>query len=192
MDILIKRNYRTTEVIDGQLFIDGSFRLCDTSENATTALPAGQYRVSIIKCKQHARKMPVILLHKDVVPSCDKCYSLDFVNNNTKMPVFCPQICMGNGVNNRTDGAIVVGKRIAPGCLKHSKETFTTIYERIRKSAERGHDLTLTIEEDYPIAPKEPTNFEIGSMILAQMGGKDIAAKHDSETKDLNNGRNLD
>ena len=50
MDILIKRNYRTTEVIDGQLFIDGSFRLCDTSENATTALPAGQYRVSIIKC----------------------------------------------------------------------------------------------------------------------------------------------
>ena len=61
MDILIKRNYRTTEVIDGQLFIDGSFCLCDTSENATTALPAGQYRVSIIKCKQHARKMPVIL-----------------------------------------------------------------------------------------------------------------------------------
>lgn len=192
MDILIKRTYKTTGVIDGQLFIDGSFRLCDTSENATTALPAGQYRVSIIKCKQHARKMPVILLHKDVVPSCDKCYSLDFVNNNTKMPVFCPQICMGNGVNNRTDGAIVVGKRIAPGCPKHPREAFTTIYDRIRKSVERGHDLTLTIEEDYPIARKEPTNFETGIMILAQMGGRDIAAKRDSGTKDLNNVRNLD
>ena len=108
------------------------------------------------------------------------------------MPVFCPQICMGNGVNNRTDGAIVVGKHIAPGCLKHSREVFTFIYDRIRKAAERGHDLTLTIEEDYPIAPKEPSNFEMGTMILAQMGGRDIAAKRDSGTKDLNNVRNLD
>lgn len=187
MNILIKRTHKTTEAIDGQLFIDGSARLCDTSENATTALPAGQYRVSIIKCKQHARKMPIILLHKDVVPSCDKCHSqnLDFVNNNTKMPVFCPQICMGNGVKNRTDGAIIVGMRIATGCLKHPKEAFTNIYDRIRKSVERGHDLTLTIEEDYPIARKEPTNFEIGTMILAQMGGRDIASNHKEQSSNF-------
>lgn len=50
-----------SETIDGQLYIEG-MRICDCAENAKSAIKAGQYSVSIIKCKQHARKMPVILI----------------------------------------------------------------------------------------------------------------------------------
>lgn len=100
---------------------------------------------------------------------CSHCESLDCVSNNSNMPQFCPQICQGNGVYNRKDGAILVGKYLAPSCLTHPKEAFESIYDRIRKSAERGHDLTLIIEENYPKPPRhELTNFEMGQQILRQ------------------------
>lgn len=188
MIIKIKRHRITSEVIDGSLTIDGSIRLCDTAENAHSALPAGQYKVSIIKCKQHARKMPVVLLVPEHVegPNCDHCDKLEFVSNNTKMPCLCPMLKPGNGVYHREDGSIIVGEYIAPGCLKHPKEAFTTIYDRIRKSAERGHDLTLIIEEHYPIARRELTNFELGQQILQQMGGRKTAIEHSTPLKPSN------
>ena len=52
----------------------------------------------------------------------------------------------GNGVYNRTDGSIIVGEYIAPGCLKHPKTAFDNLYDRIRKNIERGNKVTLTIE----------------------------------------------
>ena len=168
MNIHIKRIRKTADTIDGQLTIDGSVRLCDTAENAITALPAGTYHVSIIKCKQHARKMPVIVVHKDVLPNCSKCNKLPCVTNNTKMPCICPMLKVGNGVYHREDGSIILGTYIAPGCLKHSKEAFDTVYDRIRKSSERGHEITLTIEENYPIVKRTLTNYEMGTQILKQ------------------------
>ena len=60
----------------------------------------------------------------------------------------------GNGIHNRNDGSIILGTYIAPGCLKHPKRAFNALYERIRKSASRGHELTLEIAEAYsPLAP---------------------------------------
>lgn len=53
------------------------------------------------------------------------------------------------------------------------KEAFNTIYDRLRKSAERCHEITLVIEEHYPKPKaKELSNFEMGTQILAQMDGR--------------------
>lgn len=191
MNIRITRHRKTPEVIDGHLTIDGSVRLCDTAENAVTALPAGTYPVQVLKCHQHARKMPVICLadvlsgseqlgtvknstnpnHSEQIittPNCSKCEKLKYVSNNTSMPCICPMLKPGNGVYHREDGSIILGTYIAPGCLKHSKEAFDTVYDRIRKSSERGHEITLTIEENYPIVKRTLTNYELGQLLVGE------------------------
>lgn len=214
MIIKIVRYRKKTDTIDGQLYIEGMC-ICDCAENAKSAIKAGQYIISICKCKQHARKMPVVLLNgesskgvtaaaKGNIPSpspkCDCCKKLDFVSNNTTLPLYCPMIKPGNGVYHREDGSIIVGEYLAPGCLKHPKEAFDAIYDRIRKNVERqkqreqnracsnsaesrngvgdsqrSNDVTLIIEERYPQPkPKELSPFEMGTQILAQMGGRKL------------------
>lgn len=172
MKIVIKRYRKKATTIDGHVFINGS-RICDCAENAINSLPIGQYAITIIKCMQHARKMPIVLLHKDIAPNCHHCEALECVNNNTCMPCYCAMLKAGNGVYHRTDGSIIVGRYLAPGCLSHPKDAFDCIYDRIRKNVERGNEVTLEVTEDYPKS-KELTNFEIGTHILAQMGGRPI------------------
>lgn len=183
MHITIKRIRKKGDAIDGHLFIDGQ-KICDTAENDKSAIKVGTYPVSIIKCKQHARKMPVIMVDglgmKDEGNSlnpklstlhlqCKHCAELECVNNNSKMPTICHQIKAGNGVYHREDGTILVGTYLAPGCLKHPKATFENIYDRIRKSIERGHNLTFTIVEDYPKPPSHDlTPYQMGCQILSQ------------------------
>lgn len=168
MNITIKRIRKKGDALDGHLFIDGQ-KICDTAENAKSAIKAGTYPVVITKCKQHARKMPVVLVHKDIAPNCAHCAELECVNNNSKMPTICHQIKAGIGVYHREDGTILVGTYLAPGCLKHPKAAFENIYDRIRKSIERGHDLTLTIVEDYPKPPSHDlTPYQMGCQILQQ------------------------
>lgn len=183
MNIIITRYRKKSQTIDGKLKITTSTEhglteslpLCDTAENALTALPAGKYRIAILKCKQHARKMPVILIPNEVKPNCEHCKDIEFVCNNTTMPSKCIQLCPGNGVYNRKDGSILVGTYLAPGCLKHPKRAFDAIYDRIRKSAERGHEITLQIIEDYPKSfCSDLTPFVMGTRALAQMGGKPL------------------
>ena len=79
---------------------------------------------------------------------CDRCPKLEFVCNNTTMPIYCPMLKPGNGVHNRLDGSIILGTRIVPGCLKHPKQAFDVVYGRIRKSIERGNQVTVTIKNE--------------------------------------------
>lgn len=174
MQIELRRIRHRPETIDGQIRIDG-MKVCDCAENAHHCLPTGTYQVSVIKCKQHSRKMPVVCLEGNTtndsewsvtgctkgaaglqskessclegstLSKCDTCPKLSFVSNNTTMPQFCPMITAGNGVYKRTDGSIIVGRYIAPGCLTHPKSAFDALYERIRKNIERGNPVTLTI-----------------------------------------------
>lgn len=183
MKIIITRYHKKSQTIDGTLKITTSTEhglteslpLCDTAENALTALPAGKYQITILKCKQHARKMLIVLIHKDIKPSCEHCNDLEFVSNNTPMPCKCIQLCPGNGVYNRKDGSILVGTYIAPGCLTHPKRAFDAIYDRIRKSCERGHTITLQIIEDYPKSIcTNLSPFVMGKLALANMGGKPL------------------
>ena len=130
MHILITRYRYKPATIDGQLSIDG-IRICDCAENAHTALPPGTYSITIVHCRQYARKMPLI------TPISNQS---SVINNRV-----CPMLKPGNGVYNREDGSILVGEYLVPGCLKHSRFTFDNLYDRIRKNLERGKEVTLTI-----------------------------------------------
>lgn len=166
MNITLVRYRKKTDHIDGHLKTDQG-TLCDTLENATAVIPVGTYRISIIKCKQHSRKKPVIIVKK--TPDCDACPLLESVSNNTSMPCYCPQITPGNGAYNRKDGAILVGTYNTSGSLIHPKRAFDNVYDILRKSIERGHNLTLTIVEDYPKPPSHDlTPYQMGCQILSQ------------------------
>ena len=151
MHIHITRHRQKPETIDGQLSIDG-IHICDCAENAHTALPPGTYPIAIVPCRQYARKMPVVAIANAKAnanspsPSlCSECPRKPYIGINTKLPRVCPMLKPGNGVYHREDGSIIVGEHLVPGCLKHPKTAFDNLFDRIRKSAERGHAITLTI-----------------------------------------------
>lgn len=84
---------------------------------------------------------------------CSMCAKADYVGVNSTPhqrhakgeALFCPMIAPGNGIHNRHDGSIIVGNRGARGLLLHPMTTFDRLYERIRRSAERGNEIKLTI-----------------------------------------------
>ena len=155
MNIELRRIGHRTDTIDGEIRIDGR-KVCDCAENAHHCLPAGTYRIAVIKCRQHARKMPIVCdsdsesanatAHCSLLTAhCSSCHREPYIGINTSLPGRCVQLCPGNGVYHRTDGAIILGERVAPGCLRHSRAAFASLYDRIRKSAARGHAIMLTI-----------------------------------------------
>lgn len=199
MNILLKRIRRTSFALDGELYIE-DIKLCDTAENLEGSLPAGTYTIVRHKCKQYARFVPVILPegskdlkfqgskdlpvtdleaikatlgtmeHETLEQKCSACPKLPFVCNNTTLPCHCPQIKAGNGIYNRKDGSIIVGKYIVPGCLSHPKEPFENLCERLRKLDGRGAEITLTIEDCFP-EPSKLNLPDLGRYALGQMDG---------------------
>lgn len=140
MNIVITRIFTKGEYTHGKLTIDGN-RVCDTLENANGQVPAGEYPITLIKCKQYSRKMPCL----NANAPCDLCPKFPFVCNNSTLPCYCPMIKPGNGVHNRLDGSIVVGEYNCLNSIIHPKGVFDSLYERIRKSISRGNQVTLTI-----------------------------------------------
>ena len=59
---------------------------------------------------------------------------------------YCPRILPGNGVYNRTDGAILIGRYLAPGILTQSREYFDRLHDRIEKTLARGKEVWLVIK----------------------------------------------
>lgn len=148
MKITIKRIRIRPETIDGHLYIDGQ-KICDTAENANGALPKGEYPVSIVYCKQYKRKVLRLKpLSSSLSSSCEACEQLNWVFYDTTLPVYCPMLKIGNGVYNRPDGSIIVGTHIVPGCVLRSKDAYDPLYQRIRKSIQRGNQVILRILRD--------------------------------------------
>lgn len=140
MIIVIKRLFTKGEYTHGSLSIDG-IKICSTLENANALVPSGDYQITLIKCKQYSRKMPCL----NAKTPCDLCPKLSFVCNNSVLPCYCPMLKPGNGVHNRLDGSILVGKYNCLNSLIHPKAAFDSLYERIRKSMSRGHEVKLSI-----------------------------------------------
>lgn len=148
MELTLSRTHKHLDLIEGRLStING--KLCDTLENWHFCLAPGTYKVQLLKCHYRSRKMPCIIISPDYRPPCDLCKKPDYVGFNTSSPCICPQICPGNSIHNRLDGAIIVGTNIAQGCLSQPKQAFTKVYDILRKSAERGHDITLIIKNSF-------------------------------------------
>lgn len=177
MNILIKRYRKRPETIDGHLYIFGA-KICDTAENATRALPEGDYQIHIHHCKQYKRKVLCLSPVKglclegttakrsvtgDAVSGlrtksesclegstkCESCEQLQWVFYDTTLPCYCPQLKIGNGVYNRPDGSIIVGKYLIPGCVLHSKDAYDPLCQRIRESIERGNQVFVTIKNEF-------------------------------------------
>lgn len=168
MNIVINRTKIKGDYTHGHLSIDG-LRICDTLENTNGLAPAGVYPITLIKCKHHSRKMPVLnpaIKRKEsqaglsypereqarpqVNPNapCDRCPKSLNPNPsslNHTLPCWCPMLKPGNGICGRLDGSILVGQFNCLGSLIHPKTTFDSLYERIRKTLSRGHQCILTI-----------------------------------------------
>ena len=142
MNIFLNRTFIKGEYVHGHLSIDG-IRVCDTLENSRSCVPVGDYVIHLVRCKQYARKMPCL----NANAPCDLCPKLKFVCMNSTLPCYCPQIKPGNGVHDRLDGSILVGKYNCLNSLIHPKTTFDPLYERIRKSVSRGNQVILTIKD---------------------------------------------
>lgn len=125
MKILLRR-YRVGEfACDGRLSISGEY-ITDTCEHSHYRVPVGTYHIQLRYSKTHGRKVPVL----------------------EEAPDVC--LAIGNGIFSSTDGRILLGTYICPGCLKHSREPFMKLYNRINTSIRRGHEVTLTITENPP------------------------------------------
>ena len=124
MKILLHR-YRVGEfATDGSLSIGGE-KICDTTEHTLYRPPAGTYTIVLKYSKAHHRKMPFLA-------EAGVC------------------LAPGNGIYGCTDGRILLGTSIVPGCMKHSRQPFMRLYDRINTSIRRGHQVSLTISEDSP------------------------------------------
>ena len=149
MKINISRTLVKGEITEGHLYIDGQ-EVCQTLENTRNGLDAGLYVVNLVKCRQYARKM--ICLSRTATDglfqseACLRCEVNGEVFSNTLLPNFCPMIKPGNGIHNRLDGSLLVGRRNSLGSLVHPKPCFDALYDRIRKSKERGREVTLEIQ----------------------------------------------
>ena len=140
MNIIISRAKSRNEFTHGRLTINGKF-VCHTLENTTSRVPAGEYTITLVNCKQYARKM----LCLSPAPPCSQCPKRPFINDNSILPCYCPMLKPGNGAHNRLDGSILVGKFNCLNSLIHPRDVFDPLYERIRKSLSRGHKVKLTI-----------------------------------------------
>lgn len=144
MNIIIKRHQKSLDYIVGHLLIDDE-HICHTLENPSSCLGEGCYTITTVKCKVYNRKMPIVGECGD----CTQCKKPQYVGINTTLPQFCPMLKPGNGVHNRLDGSILVGDCEVPGCILHPRTTFDSLYQRIRKSIERGNQVVLTIKNEF-------------------------------------------
>ena len=122
MKITLRRHQIGEFATSGRLSVSGEY-ITDTAEHSHYRIPAGTYHIIIRYSKQFKRKMPFLLE--------------------------APEVCLayGNGIYSSTGGRILLGTTIIPGCMKHSREPFLRLYDRINTSIRRGHEVVLEIKE---------------------------------------------
>lgn len=144
MDIQIIRNHRTRWALDGELRIGGQ-KICDTSENLLHHLDQGSYTIQIYRCHHYRRKMPIVMIADEpMTAKCHHCQRKQIGSQHANLPYYCPQIKIGNGVANRTDGSIIIGEHYLSGVLLKSSDHFDRLIDRLDKAALRNEAITLT------------------------------------------------
>lgn len=143
LEITIIRTRVRNLTTDGYLSIGGR-QICETAENSQHCIPPGTYSIQFVGCQQYGMKMPLIMTSQP--HHCSKCMRKKLGSIHGNLPCFCPMIKVGNGVFNRTDGSIIVGKNLQPGILLHSGNAFEKLYQRIKKAVQRQSDIQLTIK----------------------------------------------
>ena len=98
-------------------------------------------------CRQYGRHVPLITGSPghNAALRCTCCPRGGEHYGNTLLPTCCPQLKMGNGVHGRTDGSVLMGTLIVPGCMKHTRMPYAQLSERLRKAVGRGIAVTLVV-----------------------------------------------
>ncbi len=122
MKITLHRSHIGEFATDGRLSNGGEY-ITDTAEHSLYRVPAGTYHIELRYSKLFRRKMPFL----------------------SEAPDAC--LAFGNGIYSCTDGRILLGTTIVPGCVKESRKTFLRLYDRINHSIRRGHEVLLEIKE---------------------------------------------
>ncbi|MCR4921485.1 MAG: DUF5675 family protein [Bacteroidaceae bacterium] len=122
LEIPLHRHRVKETTCDGTISISGG-SVCDTTEHARHRLSAGTYHICLCRNKTFGRRVPTI----------------------KEQPTIC--IVPGNGIWNATDGRIIVGHTICPGCVKLSRPLFILLYGRINAALRRGHEVLLRVTE---------------------------------------------
>ena len=147
MNITLQRINIKGEITEGKLVIDG-LTICDTLENSYSNLAPGHYRIHLHKCHQHARKMLLltpICNQSSIIDNCSLCKRLHNVSLNTAMPRFCPMLKPGNGIHNRRDGSILIGRRRCMGLLIDTRKVCNALYARLRMTCKRNNEIIINI-----------------------------------------------
>lgn len=161
MNIELIRTKRTRWALDGELRIAGQ-KVCDTSENLVHHLHGGTHTVKIERCQHYRRKMPIIMVdeasgvaeshgfdHLGTFESkCHHCKKKRIGSQHANLPCYCPQIKLGNGVANRTDGSIIVGERWISGVMLRTAYYYDRLIDRLDKAAQRDEEITLEIKNE--------------------------------------------
>ena len=143
MKLILIRRYKNADYIRGELYIENpECKICDTLENAAIHAPAGEYDLSYQLCKQLGRKLP-----KLCNTYCQNCKFFGEPNQNKALPRFCPMIMRGNGVHNRFDGRIIVGKYLTRGAVVHTADAFNKIKSYVGLAVEMKQEMKLEIIE---------------------------------------------
>ena len=61
------------------------------------------------------------------------------------MPRFCPMLKPGNGIHNRRDGSILIGRRRCMGLLINTRKVFDALYARLRMTCKRNNEIIINI-----------------------------------------------
>ena len=122
MKILLHRHHVGEFATTGRLSIGGEY-ITDTAEHSLHKVPAGTYHIELRYSNLFHRKMPFLMEAPDVC------------------------LAFGNGIYSCTDGRILLGTTIVPGCMKESRKAFLQLYDRINHSLRRGHEVLLEIKE---------------------------------------------
>ena len=161
------------DLIGGKIMI-GEEEICDTLENIanTTFLPPGRYSIGKHICPATQRKA-LLLKAKSHTEECDKTKGQEAfgkaskcldkhleawqafrqdqereVTTHTLLPCLCPRIVAVNGVANRTDGIVAVGRSSlrTPELMLQSQENFERLAKRIYNAVLRGEEVEVVIE----------------------------------------------
>lgn len=130
MNIEIRRFRIRGECCDSCLYVNGD-KVCDCTENATHHTPEGTYHVDLRFARDAHRKVPTL------IPADD--------NSQVRRGRF-PIIKVGNGALTLKN-QIIVGTRLIPGVLIHSREAFNPLYDRINNAMRRGKEVWVTITD---------------------------------------------
>jgi hypothetical protein len=157
MKLLLKRIYTCKDYTIGHLYINNKY-FCDTLEDVdrgldcsmplaklkqlkvanVTAIPTGTYTILMnVVSPKYSKRQYYMDICKGMVPRL------------ANVPAYEGVLIHVGNIAADTSGCILVGLNKAKGKVLSSRIIFENLYPLLRKAADNGESITITIERDY-------------------------------------------